>query len=126
MNTHWHGLRKAGVFIAAYALALNVVLSAFCVGLAADPDVLLGLICSHDGIHHADDKSHSPAGQPDDDDLCCKCCGTIVLNFSGAPPALPVPVLVEWSKSPVFVVLDRVLPKSPRHIIESPRGPPLV
>jgi hypothetical protein len=23
------------------------------------------------------------------------------------------------------VVLDRVLPKSPRHIIESPRGPPL-
>jgi hypothetical protein len=24
------------------------------------------------------------------------------------------------------VVLDRVLPKSPRHIIEPPRGPPLV
>jgi hypothetical protein len=23
------------------------------------------------------------------------------------------------------VVLDRVLPKSPRHILESPRGPPL-
>jgi hypothetical protein len=57
--------------------------------------------------------------------LCCKCCGTIALNFSGAPPSFPVPVLVEWRRGPVFVVLDRVLPKSPRHIIESPRGPPL-
>ena len=80
---------------------------------------LTGTITTRDG------KNHTPPGQQDDDDLCCKCCGTIALNFSGAPQSFPVPVPVEWRKGPVFVVLDRVLPKSPRHIIESPRGPPL-
>ena len=124
MKPYRHGWRRASVFIATLALALNVVLGAFCVCHAEDSDSLPASICSHSGDHHADGKSHIPAGQPDDD-LCCKCCGTIALNFSGAPPAFPVPVLVEWRRGPVFVVLDRVLPKSPRHIIESPRGPPL-
>jgi hypothetical protein len=125
MNTFWQGWRRVSVFIAAYALALNVVLGAFCACHAVDLDSQLGSISSHSGDHHTDSKSHTPADQPDNDDLCCKCCGTIALNFSGAPPAVPVPFLVEWSKGPVLVVLDRVLPKSPRHILESPRGPPL-
>jgi hypothetical protein len=124
MKPYRHGWRRASVFIATLALALNVVLGAFCVCHAEDSDSLPASICSHSGDHHTDGKSHTPAGQPDDD-LCCKCCGTIALNFSGAPPAFQVPVLVEWRRGPVFVVLDRVLPKSPRHIIESPRGPPL-
>jgi hypothetical protein len=126
MNTYRHGWRRASVFIAALALMLNVVLGAFCACHAEDSDSLPASICSHSDDHYADDKCHVPAGQPDDDDLCCRCCGAIALNFSGAPPSLPLPVFIEWSKGPVFVVSDRVLPKFPRHIIESPRGPPLV
>ena len=126
MRAFRHSLRRASVFIATLALVLNVVLGAFCACHAGEPDSLPALNCSHSDDHHADGKPNIPAGQPDDDDLCCKCCGTITLNFSGAPPSLPVPDLIEWRKGPVFVVLDRVLPKSPRHIIEPPRGPPLV
>ena len=125
MQAFRHSMRGPSVFIATLALVLNVVLGAFCACHAVDLDSQLNSICSHSGDHHTDSKSHTPADQPDNDDLCCKCCGTIALNFSGAPPTVPVPVLVEWSKEPVFVVLDRVLPKSPRHILESPRGPPL-
>ena len=125
MRAFRHSLRDASVFIATLALVLNVVLCAFCACHTVYSDSQLASICSHSGDHHADSKSHTPADQPDNDDLCCKCCGAIALNFSGAPQSLPVPVPVEWRKGPVFVVLDRVLPKSPRHIIESPRGPPL-
>src|ERR1019366_4207202 len=80
MKPYRHGWRRASVFIATLALALNVVLGAFCVCHAEDSDSLPASICSHSGDHHADGKSHIPAGQPDDD-LCCKCCGTIALNF---------------------------------------------
>ena len=125
MSTYRHDWRRASVFIATLALVMNVILSAFCPCHAVDLHVHLGSICSHSGDHRAVGKRHTPSGQADDDDLCCKCCDTIALNFTGAPPALPVPVLIEWSKGPVFAAVDRVLPKSQRHIIESPRGPPL-
>jgi hypothetical protein len=101
-----HSLRGASVFIATLALVLNVVLGAFCACHAGEPDNRPANY-SHSGDHHADGKNHIPAGQPDDDDLCCKCCGTIALNFSGAPPSLPVPVLVEWRKdSPVLAEME--------------------
>jgi hypothetical protein len=125
MNTYRHGWRRASVFIATLALVLNVVLGAFCACHAEESDSWPASNCSHGDDHHAHGKNQVPPGQQDDDDLCCKCCGTIAVNFSSAPLSLLLPVIIEWNKGPVFVVLDRVLPKSLRHIIESPRGPPL-
>jgi hypothetical protein len=79
MNPYRHGWRRASVLIATLAPVLNVALGAFCACHVVDLDNLSTSIYSHRGDHHADGKSHTPAGQPDDDDLCCKCCGTIAV-----------------------------------------------
>jgi hypothetical protein len=115
--------RRLSAIIAMYALALNIV-GAFCGCATQAADGWAPIICTHNDAYQTSNKGHIH-GQQDDDGLCCKCCGTIALNTVNVPPSLPLPVRIEWRNNPRIFVADHVVPKSRRHIIESPRGPPL-
>lgn len=124
MQTYRLSWRRLSALIAMYALALNIVLGAFCGCKAEAADDRAPIICTHSDAHQTSNKGHLH-GQQDDGDLCCKCCGTIALNTVNAPPSLPLPVRIEWRNGPLILIADHVLPKPRRHIIESPRPPPI-
>jgi Protein of unknown function (DUF2946) len=116
--------RRMTAIAAMIALALNIVVGAFCDCKAETADHCTPAISTHVNVHQTSNKGHSH-GQQDDNDLCCKCCGTIALNSTNAPPLLSLSVRIEWHNGLLFFVADHVLPKPPRHFSEPPRGPPL-
>jgi hypothetical protein len=116
---HW---RRVAALVAMLALALNVTLGALCHCAPAVAETFGIPICAH----HDDSGGAGGQQQPfDDDGACCKCCRTLAFNVTAAAPALPLPTPVEWRKPAVVVIADRPLPAPRRHILESPRGPPL-
>jgi hypothetical protein len=120
----WPSWRRITAVVATVALALNIAFSALCTCSDAPADNAAPVVFPHPDGSHQTGRKHHGKNQHDDDSLLCKCCGTVALNRTNAPPPLPVPVRIVWSSRPLFVVADQVLPKPHRHIIEPPRGPP--
>jgi hypothetical protein len=124
VRTYRLNWRRATAIAAMYALALNIVLGAFCGCKTEAANAPSLTICGHSNYQHTEKKGHNQDRHDDDDNLYCKCCGTVALNNATTSPSLPLPTLIEWRNSPLFFVADHVLPRPRRHISESPRGPP--
>lgn len=116
--------RQFAALVAMFALALNVAIGAICQRAPSVVDAWGQPICGHHDNQGSGGQDQVPLGHPDDDGLCSKCCCTTALNATASPPSLPLPTLVEW-KRPLVFSAELILPRPPRHLIESPRGPPL-
>jgi hypothetical protein len=116
--------RQFAALVAMFALALNVAIGALCQGDSPAVDPWGQPICSHHDNQGSGGQGQLPFGHPDDDGLCCACCCTTAMDATAAPPSLPLPTFVDW-KRPIVLSAELILPRPPRHLIESPRGPPL-
>jgi hypothetical protein len=125
VRTYRLNWRRATAIAAMYALALNIVLGAFCGCKTEAANAKSSTICAHLQFHQLSKNGHNHGRHDDDDDLCCKCCGTVALANATTSPSLPLPTLIEWRNSPLLFVADHVLPRPRRYISEPPRGPPL-
>jgi hypothetical protein len=106
-----------------FAFALNVAIGGLCRSDPSAVDAWGQPICTHQDDQGSSGQDQLPFGHPDDDGLCSKCCCTTAMNATDAPPSLPLPTFVEW-KRPIILSAELILPRPPRHLIESPRGPP--
>lgn len=116
--------RQFAALVAMFALALNVAIGALCHSDSSAVDLWGQPICGHHDDQGSGGRDQLPFGHSDDDGLCCKCCCTTAMNATAAPPSLQLPTLIQW-KRPLVFSAELILPRPPRHLIESPRGPPL-
>jgi len=112
--------RTVAAVVAAYAVALQALLSAFVPMAAAVPPGGFEVICSHDG--------GDGSGPPVQHDLpCAGLCAAMAQGLSGPlPPTVTVVTIAPQVVSSLAPVSDWVPPGfafAPNH---APRGPPLV
>jgi hypothetical protein len=125
VRSHRTDWRQIAALVAVFALALNATIGgAF--GHCPRPqlDAWGQPICGHHAADRSATHRQQPAGQHDNDGLCCKCCGVIALNATAAPPSPPLPTPVEW-RQPLPMAVSLFRPYTPRHFIEPARGPPI-
>jgi hypothetical protein len=116
--------RQFAALVAMFAFALNVAIGPLCHGDSSAVDPWGQAICAHHDDQGSGGQDQLPFGHPDDDGLCCACCCTTAMDATAAPQSLPLPTFVEW-KRPIVLSAELILPRPPRHLVESPRGPPL-
>lgn len=110
--------RTVAALVAAYAVALQALLSAFVPMAAVVPPGPFAVICSHDG---------DGSGSPTQHDLpCAALCAAMAQGLSGPlPPTVTVATVAPQVVSSLAPASDWVPPSiafAPNH---APRGPPL-
>jgi hypothetical protein len=110
--------RTVAALVAAYAVALQGLLSAF-VPMAAVVPGPFAVICSHDG--------GDGSGAPVHHDLpCAALCAAMAQGLSGPlPPTVAVATLAPQGVSSLAPVSDWVPPRIAFAHNHAPRGPPL-
>ena len=111
--------RRAVALVAAYAVALQMLFSAFVplsLGTTADG---LAVLCSHDA------NGSGPPAQPDLP--CAAMCAAMGQGISGPlPAAMAVGVVAPQSIAALIPASDWVPPRIAASDSHAPRGPPLV
>jgi hypothetical protein len=107
--------RVFGAALGAFAIAVQLVLSAWFIGqaAAADDQASLGVICSHDPAAAADDTGGPPAPHPHGQCVACACPQSAkLLGPLPAPPRVVVAYSPAQTLRPERVLLA-THPKSP-------------
>jgi hypothetical protein len=105
-----------------FAFALNVAIGALCHADSAAVDPWGQPICSHHDNQGSGGQDQLPFGHPTT--LGCACCCTTAMDATTALSSLPFSTFVEWKRA-IVRSAELILPRPPRHLIESPRGPPI-
>ena len=111
--------RQAVALVAAYAVTLQTLLTAFIPVAAAAPADTLAILCSHDAV--------GGTGQPAQNDLpCAAVCAAMGHGIAGAvPPDVVVAIAVPHVVTASAPVNQWVPPRIARTDTHAPRGPPL-
>ena len=111
--------RTVAALVAAYAVALQALLSAFVPMAAVVPPGPFAVICSHDGS--------DGSGPPARHDLpCAALCAAMAQGLSGPlPPTVAVATIAPQVVSSLAPASDWVPPRIAFAHNHAPRGPPL-
>ena len=114
-----HLRRSAVTWVAAYAVALHAVLSAFAPFAPMVPAGPHAVICTHEGDH-----SRAPAR---DDHPCAAICAAMGHGLAALTPPAAFAVLDDPQAVPArATAADRTAPRKAPRGPQVPRGPPLV
>jgi hypothetical protein len=110
--------RRTVALVAAYAVALQMLLAAFVPGALAAPTAGVAVLCSHD--------ADGPGRPAQHDQPCAAMCAAMGQGIAGAlPTGMAVSVAVRSSIAALFPASDWVPPQIATSDSHAPRGPPL-
>jgi hypothetical protein len=115
--------RRLSAWLAAYALALHVVLLSFApipAATAASDDAVGFALCLHDGGDVSD-----PAAPTGHSDEHCPFCVVNGHSSVAALPRVPLPLGFDYASMLSWVVTSDDLPDARASVRTQPRGPPL-